>query len=83
MIFYEVVNSFVEWCGNHYFHSNIQGMVINQLFFHRHKQIFDYVWNSQRALRTADITDVNTIISENILPSVNCKVLCELTYLFE
>ena len=29
MILYEVVNSFVEWCGYYYFHINILGMVIN------------------------------------------------------
>ena len=32
MILYEVVNSFVEWCGYYYFHINILGMVINRLF---------------------------------------------------
>ena len=32
MILYEVVNSFVEWCGDYYFHINILGMVVNRLF---------------------------------------------------
>ena len=33
MILYEIVNSFVEWCVDHYSHSTILGSVIERLFF--------------------------------------------------